>query len=109
LGCLISHRAQANVRAWFRQEFFEVDKAHGRATLEKEVARAGASAVALEKIAVHLAHKELDEFCAAIGRNEITVHQIEVAIRELVAPPIKINEEPLFTGVSKHFPGFQFE
>jgi GTP pyrophosphokinase len=103
LGFLMSHRAQAKVRAWFRQEFFEVDKAHGRATLEKEVARAGASAVALEKIASHLAHKDMDEFCAAIGRNEITAHQIEVAIRELVAPPIKINEEPLFTGVSKHF------
>jgi GTP pyrophosphokinase len=103
LGFLMSHRAQAKVRAWFRQEFFEVDKAHGRATLEKEVARAGASSMALEKIAAHLAHKDIDEFCAAIGRNEITAHQIEVAIRELVAPPIKINEEPLFTGVSKHF------
>jgi GTP pyrophosphokinase len=103
LGFLMSHRAQAKVRAWFRQEFFEVDKAHGRATLEKEVARAGASAVALEKIAAHLAHKDMDEFCAAIGRNEITAHQVEVAIRELIAPPVEKSEEPLFTSVSKHF------
>jgi GTP pyrophosphokinase len=101
LGFLQSHRGQAKVRAWFRQEFFEVDKAHGRATLEREVARAGANALALDKIAIHLAHKEIDEFCAAIGRNEITAHQIEVAIRELTAPVAEKIETPLFTGVFK--------
>jgi GTP pyrophosphokinase len=101
LGFLQSHRGQAKVRAWFRQEFFEVDKAHGRATLEREVARAGANALALDKIAIHLAHKEIDEFCAAIGRNEITAHQIEVAIRELTAPVTEKLETPLFTGVFK--------
>jgi GTP pyrophosphokinase len=101
LGFLQSHRGQAKVRAWFRQEFFEVDKAHGRATLEREVARAGTNALALDKIAIHLAHKEIDEFCAAIGRNEITAHQIEVAIRELTAPVAEKIETPLFTGVFK--------
>ena len=33
LGYLASHRALAKVRAWFRQEYFEVDVAHGRQTL----------------------------------------------------------------------------
>ncbi len=101
LGFLQSHRGQAKVRAWFRQEFFEVDKAHGRQTLEREVARAGASALALDKIAVHLSHKDIDEFCAAIGRNEITAHQIEVAIRELTAPVAEKSETPLFAGTFK--------
>jgi len=86
LGFLMSPRAQAKVRAWFRQEYFEVDVAHGRAAMEKELARAGATAIALEKVAVTLGQKELDECLAAIGRNEITAHQIEVAIRELTAP-----------------------
>ena len=103
LGFLPSHRAQAKVRVWFRQEFFEVDKAHGRAMLEKEVARAGANALALDKIASHLAHKDVDELCAAIGRNEITTHQIELAIRELVAPAIAKIETPLFTAISNQY------
>lgn len=103
LGFLISHRAQAKVRAWFRQEFFEVDIAHGRQTLEREVARAGATALALDKIAAHLAHKDIDEFCAAIGRSEITTHQVDVAIRELTAPVAEKSEEPIFTRVSKQF------
>ncbi|MBC7624668.1 MAG: bifunctional (p)ppGpp synthetase/guanosine-3',5'-bis(diphosphate) 3'-pyrophosphohydrolase, partial [Aeromicrobium sp.] len=54
LGFLLSHRAQSKVRAWFRQEYFEVDKAHGRQTLEKELARAGATALALEKVSLAL-------------------------------------------------------
>ena len=86
LGFLLSHRAQSKVRAWFRQEYFEVDKAHGRQALEKEIARAGATAMALEKVSVALGHKDLDECCAAIGRNEITPHQIEVVLRGLQAP-----------------------
>ena len=99
LGFLMSHRGQAKVKAWFRQEFFEVDKAHGRQTLERVVVRAGASAIALEKIAAALAHRDVDEFCAAIGRNEITPHQIEVAIRELTTPAVAAAETPLFAPV----------
>ncbi len=83
LGFLSSHRALAKVRAWFRQEYFEVDVAHGRQAMERELARAGATSLALEKIAAALGHKELDECLAAIGHNEITPHQIETAIREL--------------------------
>ena len=83
LGFLSSHRALAKVRAWFRQEYFEVDVAHGRQAMERELARAGATSLALEKIAAALGHKDLDECLAAIGHNEITSHQIETAIREL--------------------------
>ncbi|NJR71885.1 MAG: bifunctional (p)ppGpp synthetase/guanosine-3',5'-bis(diphosphate) 3'-pyrophosphohydrolase [Gammaproteobacteria bacterium] len=103
LGFLVSHRAQTKVRAWFRQEFFEVDKAHGRQTLEREVARAGANALALDKIATQLGHKDIDDCCAAIGRNEITAHQVEVAIRELTVPASSEIETPLFTGAPKQF------
>ena len=83
LGFLASHRGQAKARAWFRQEYFEVDVAHGRQAMERELARAGATALALEKVAAALGQKELDECLAAIGRNEITPFQIEAAVREL--------------------------
>jgi len=96
LGFLVSNRGQSKVRAWFRQEYFEVDKAHGRQTLEKELARAGATSIALEKISLALGHKDVDECCAAIGRNEITPHQIEVALRELTAPAPVVADAPMF-------------
>ena len=88
LGFLMSPRAQAKVRIWFRQEYFEVDVAHGRQTMEKELSRAGATAIALDKVAAALGHKVLDECLASIGRNEISAHQIEVVLRELSAPKI---------------------
>ena len=88
LGFLSSHRGLAKVRAWFRQEYFEVDVAHGRQAMERELARAGATSLALEKLTAALGYKELDECLAAIGRNEITPHQIEVAIRELRELPV---------------------
>ena len=103
LGFLCSPRAQAKVRAWFRQEYFEVDVAHGRHAMEKELARAGATAIALEKVASVLGHKQLDECLAAIGRNEITSHQIEVALRELTAPKVEapVSEGPMVLAESR--------
>ncbi|MEO8103511.1 MAG: bifunctional (p)ppGpp synthetase/guanosine-3',5'-bis(diphosphate) 3'-pyrophosphohydrolase [Betaproteobacteria bacterium] len=90
LGFLCSPRAQAKVRNWFRQEYFEVDVAHGRHAMEKELSRAGSTSIALEKVAAALGHKELEECLAAIGRNEITPHQIEVALRDLTAPKAEV-------------------
>ena len=97
LGFLSSNRGLAKARAWFRQEYFEVDVAHGRQAMERELARAGATSIALEKVAAALGQKELDECLAAIGRNEISPYQIEVAIRDLRdASTIKVatNAEP---------------
>ena len=93
LGLLASPRAIAKVRNWFRQEYFEVDMAHGRQTLDRELARNSASAVALEKVSAALNHKDLNECLAEIGRGEITTHQIEIALRSLMqdassTPPV---------------------
>ncbi len=85
LGFLASPRALAKVRNWFRQEYFEVDVAHGRQTLDRELARNSASALALEKISAALNHKDLNECLAEIGRGEITAHQIEIAIRSVTS------------------------
>jgi GTP pyrophosphokinase len=85
LGFLASPRAIAKVRNWFRQEYFEVDVAHGRQTLDRELARNSASTVALEKVSAALNHKDLNECLAEIGRGEITAHQIEIAIRSVTS------------------------
>ncbi len=104
LGFLKSHRALSKVRAWFRQEYFEVDVAHGRQALDKELARHAAANIAQDKLAQALDHKSVDELLAAIGRNEITAHQIDIALRGMLAPveivPNDALETPVFRASS---------
>jgi GTP pyrophosphokinase len=85
-GYLASPRALAKVRQWFRHEDFEVDVASGRAALEKELTRLGATSFAHDRIAASCGFARTDEFFAALGRGEVTGRQIEIAVRG-EAPP----------------------
>ncbi|MBL8515534.1 MAG: bifunctional (p)ppGpp synthetase/guanosine-3',5'-bis(diphosphate) 3'-pyrophosphohydrolase [Betaproteobacteria bacterium] len=81
LGYIATHRAQTKVRQWFNKESFELDVATGRGILEKELQRAGQTAMKHEAVAGHFNFDKLDEFLAALGRGEVTPHQVEVALR----------------------------
>jgi GTP pyrophosphokinase len=81
LGYLASARALAKVRQWFRHEDFEKDVAEGRAAIDKELHRLGATGAAHDKIAAACGYAKLDEFLAALGRGEVTSRQIDVAVR----------------------------
>jgi GTP pyrophosphokinase len=91
LGYLASPRALAKVRQWFRHEDFEHDVAAGRATLDKELSRLGATSHSHESVARACGFPKLDEYYAAIGRGEVSTRQIEVAVRgeapAALAPP----------------------
>jgi GTP pyrophosphokinase len=89
-GYLHSPRALTKVRQWFKQQFVEQEITTGRAALERELARLGASGHNLEKLAQLLHAKDVDEMLAAIGRGEITPRQIEIAI----APPAPAQPAP---------------
>ncbi|MGE0357943.1 MAG: bifunctional (p)ppGpp synthetase/guanosine-3',5'-bis(diphosphate) 3'-pyrophosphohydrolase [Burkholderiales bacterium] len=96
---LASPRALAKVRQWFRHEEFEVDVAGGRAALEKELTRLGATSFAHERVATACGFARTDEFFAALGRGEVTGRQIEVAVRgeappAAPPPPITVVPEP---------------
>jgi len=90
LGYLASARGLAKVRQWFRHEDFEKDVAEGRAAIDKELQRIGATGASHEKIASTIGYAKLEEFLAALGRGEVTSRQIEIAVRG-EAPPV---EEP---------------
>jgi len=81
LGFLASARAQAKVRQWFRHEDYEKDAADGRAALDKELQRLGATGAAHDKIAAACGFEKLDDFLAALGRGEVSSRQIEIAVR----------------------------
>src|SRR5438105_4398339 len=87
-GYLASPRALAKVRQWFRHEDFAQDVADGRAALDKELQRIGASGASHEKIARACGFEKLEDFFAALGRGEVSGRQIEIAVRgePLVAP-----------------------
>src|SRR6185312_3598148 len=85
-GYLASPRAMAKVRQWFRHEDFEKDVAAGRAALDKELHRLGATGASHEGVAAACGYAKLDDFLAALGRGEISSRQIEIAVRG-EAPP----------------------
>jgi GTP pyrophosphokinase len=89
-GYLASSRGLAKVRQWFRHEDFSKDVAEGRARIDKELQRLGSTGESHEKLAHATGFPKLDDFYAALGREEVTGRQIEIAVRgeaPATAPP----------------------
>jgi GTP pyrophosphokinase len=82
LGFLQSPSARAKVRYWFRYQHFDENVAQGRVKLDRELHRAGVGAINQEKIAQKLQFHKLEDFLAAIGRGDVSEHQIALAIQE---------------------------
>jgi len=90
LGFLQSSRIRAKVRAWFKNQNFDESVAQGRTQLDRELHRLGITSINQEKLAQRLHFNKLEDFLAAIGRNEITQRRIAAAIREEL--PTKVIE-----------------
>jgi GTP pyrophosphokinase len=86
LGYVTSHRARTKVRQWFKHQQHDETLAHGRTIVERELARAGATALNLEALANKAGFAKLDDFFAAVAREEINLRQIQSAIKALAAP-----------------------
>lgn len=61
---------------------FDEHVSAGRSKLEKELHRLGLNNINHERVAQKLHFNKLDEFHAAIGRGDVTEHQLEQALRE---------------------------
>jgi len=86
LGYVTSHRARAKVRQWFKAQVLDETVAHGRAAVERELARAGASSLNLDLLAGKAGYAKPDELFAAYARDEINLRQLQSAIRAAAAP-----------------------
>jgi len=86
LGYLQSPRARARVRHWFKYQNFDEDVSQGRSKLERELHRIGVTDFNQEKLAQKLHFHKLEDFLAAVGRGDVTEHQVAVAVQEEGAP-----------------------
>jgi len=82
LGFLQGASARAKVRAWFKNQNIDESIALGRIQLDRELHRLGVTSVNQEKLAQRMHFNKQDDLLAAIGRNEITLRRIAVALQE---------------------------
>ena len=87
-GYAHSHRARTKIRQWFKAQQHEETLAQGRAIVERELARAGATAVSLDAVAVKAGFAKADELYTAVGRAELNTRQLVGAIRAVRTPEV---------------------
>ncbi len=94
LRYVISHRARAKIRQWFKQQQIEETIAQGRAMVEKELARAGASTIKLDTLAHHGHFTNTEDLFAAVAREEINSRQLQQLITGIVKPDAAAESKP---------------
>ena len=95
LGYLQSPRARAKVRHWFKYQNFDENVAQGRSQLDRELHRLGVTSINQEKIAQKLSFGKLEDFLAAIGRGDVSDHQIIQTVLEEITPKSEVAAKPL--------------
>ncbi len=83
LGYLKSHRARQKVRQWFNNQALTETVAAGRAIVEREMHREGEGKAKLDTLATTLGFPKSDDLFAAVARDEITLRQLQIALRTL--------------------------
>ena len=86
-GFVHSARARHKIRQWFNAKALAETVAAGRAAVEKELRREGATHVSLEALATKLGFGKPDEMFAAVARDEVNLRQLQVALKGTEVPP----------------------
>ena len=85
-GFVKSARARHKIRQWFNAKALAETVAAGRAVVEKELRREGATHASLEGLAAKLGFAKPDELFAAVARDEVNLRQLQVALTGVEAP-----------------------
>jgi GTP pyrophosphokinase len=86
-GYLVSSRARAKVRAWFRRQDSGDSRAVGRGLAERELARTGARSEQLGTLAEALQARDAEHLFELLGEGEITPTQLARATERLARAP----------------------
>ena len=87
-GFLKSHRARQKVRQWFNAQALADTIAEGRAIVEREARREGASQASMDALAQRLGLEKPDELFAAVAREEVNLRELQTALRMLTGVAI---------------------
>jgi GTP pyrophosphokinase len=95
-GFIRTHRARQKVRQWFNAQALAETIANGRAVVEREARREGATQVRLESLAERLGFGKPDELFAAVARDEVNLRQLQATLRTLagIAAPEAVAPAP---------------
>jgi len=86
LGYVHSHRARTKVRQWFKAQQHEETVAQGRALVERDLARLGATSLKLDTVAAKAGFDRTEDLFAAYARDEISSKAVHTAILALAQP-----------------------
>ncbi|MBF0470015.1 MAG: GTP diphosphokinase [Gammaproteobacteria bacterium] len=86
LGFMVTPRARAKARTWFRELDTEQNLNDGRSLLDHELQRMGQRKLAHESLLKHLRYDKVEEMLIALGRGDISSAQIATAISRLTKP-----------------------
>ena len=76
-GFAASPRTHAKIRAWFNAVELQETVASGRSMIEKTLQREGKTSVNLEELARKLGFAKVEEFFLAIGKEKISLRNVE--------------------------------
>ncbi|MFN2250498.1 MAG: RelA/SpoT family protein [Anaerolineae bacterium] len=99
LGFVVSNRARAKIKQWFRRQERNQAIADGREVLERQLRRLGLTRLKHEDVSRLFDYAKLDDFLAAVGRHEIPAEAIGTRVLEGEAP-----EHPDQAGVTLPMP-----
>ncbi|XDJ35464.1 MAG: bifunctional (p)ppGpp synthetase/guanosine-3',5'-bis(diphosphate) 3'-pyrophosphohydrolase [Burkholderia sp.] len=90
LGYLQSARARQKLRAWFNLIDQQEIITRGRAQVEKTLQRESKISVSLDSLAARLGFREPEELFAAVGKEELSLRNIEQALSDASQPEPEI-------------------
>jgi GTP pyrophosphokinase len=93
-GFVKSHRARQKIRQWFNAQEMEKTIAAGRAKIEKELRREGATHASLEALASRLGAGKPEDLFVAVARDEVNLRQLQTAVRELKGNEKEVAKTP---------------
>ena len=85
LAYVVSHRARAKVRQWFRRQARGEAIAAGRDVLERQLRKLGLTRLSHDEVAKLFDFEKLDDFMAAVGRHDIAAEVIGARLLEAEA------------------------
>lgn len=101
-----SQRSKSKIRAWFNFQQSQETIARGRELVEKILQREGKTALRFEDLASQLGFDSADQLFEVVGKDELSLRQIEISLRPSVQPEA-IDDKLLRKFQSSKYPSSQ--